>query len=156
MLLTRIPLFRALSEDSTLPASQKIFGSLSAVRTTCHPFRTLIYPLFHPSGRRAILSGHRQTKHHLSGRHGFPFGPFTVTRSFCSSLHPSGRLNSPSGCLSVIDQGFDSFQVKIWEDCFNRPDDKVSRPDMRLLKASSQFKFNRSDDCQHGLEACLS
>jgi hypothetical protein len=32
------------------------FGSLSAVRMTCHPVRTPICPLFHPSGRCAILS----------------------------------------------------------------------------------------------------
>jgi len=34
------------------------FGSLSTVRTTCHPVRTLISPLFHLSGRCAIPSGH--------------------------------------------------------------------------------------------------
>jgi len=33
------------------------FGSLSAIRTTCHPVRTPIYPLFHPSGRRVTPSG---------------------------------------------------------------------------------------------------
>jgi len=33
------------------------FGSLSAFRTTCHPVRTPICPLFHPSRRRAIPSG---------------------------------------------------------------------------------------------------
>jgi len=32
-------------------------GSLPAVRTTYHPARTLIYPLFHPSRRCAIPSG---------------------------------------------------------------------------------------------------
>jgi hypothetical protein len=104
MLFTGIPLFRALSEDSALPASQKIFGSLSAVRTTCHPVWTLICPLFHPSGRRAIPSGRRQTKHHPSGRCVFPSGPYNVSRSFCSSLHSSGRLSSPSGRFLVIDQ----------------------------------------------------
>jgi len=33
------------------------FGSLSAIRTTCHPVRTPICPLFHPSRRRTIPSG---------------------------------------------------------------------------------------------------
>jgi hypothetical protein len=33
------------------------FGSLSAVWMTCHTVQTPIYPLFHPSGRRAIPSG---------------------------------------------------------------------------------------------------
>jgi len=50
--LQGIPLFRSVSEDSTV---RKV-GSLPAVRTTCHPVRTLICPLFHPSGRRAIPS----------------------------------------------------------------------------------------------------
>jgi len=114
------------------------FGSLSAVRTTCHPVQTLICPLFHPSRRRAIPSGRWQNKNPPSGGRGFPSGTFTVSRSFCSSLHPSGRLSSPSGLLSVIDQASDSFQVRIWEDCFNRPD-------ACLHKASSQFKLNRLD-----------
>jgi hypothetical protein len=34
----------------------------------------------------------------------FPSGPYTVSRSFCSSLHPSGHLSSPSGRLSVLEQ----------------------------------------------------
>jgi hypothetical protein len=135
MLLTGIPLFKTLSEDSALPASQKIFGSLSAVRTTCHPVWMLICPRFHPSGRRAIPSGRRQTKHHPSERRGFPSEPFTVSRSFYSSFHPSGRLSSPSGRPSVIDQTSDSFQMQIWEDCLNRPDDVVSLPDALIYKA---------------------
>jgi len=40
--LQGIPLFRSVSEDSALLASQKISGSLSTVRT-------FICPLFHPS-----------------------------------------------------------------------------------------------------------
>jgi hypothetical protein len=34
----------------------------------------------------------------------FPSGPYTVLRSFCSSLHPSGHLSSPSGRISVLEQ----------------------------------------------------
>jgi hypothetical protein len=50
----------ALSQGFHYPeVLQKIFGSLSAVRTTCHPVQTLIYLLFHPSGRSAIPSGHQ-------------------------------------------------------------------------------------------------
>jgi hypothetical protein len=45
-----------------------------------------------------------QTKASSSGRCGFPFGHSSVSRTFCSSLHPSGRLSSPSGRLSVIDR----------------------------------------------------
>jgi len=51
MFLTGISLFRVPSEDSALLASQKNFGSLSAVRTTCHPVRMLICPLFHNFNR---------------------------------------------------------------------------------------------------------
>jgi hypothetical protein len=34
----------------------------------------------------------------------FPSGPYIVSRNFCSSLHPSGHLSSPSGHLSVLEQ----------------------------------------------------
>jgi hypothetical protein len=57
VVLQGIPLFRSVSEDSALLASQKIFGSLSAVKMLVPPVRTLICPLFHPSRRRAIPSG---------------------------------------------------------------------------------------------------
>jgi hypothetical protein len=53
--LQGIPLFRSVSEDSTV---RKV-GSLSAVRMMCHPVRTLICPLLQPSGRRVIPSGHQ-------------------------------------------------------------------------------------------------
>jgi hypothetical protein len=33
-----------------------------------------------------------------------PSGPYTVSRSIYANLHTSGRLSSPSGRLSVIDQ----------------------------------------------------
>jgi hypothetical protein len=75
-------------------------------------------------------------KHHPFERRVIPSGPSPVSRSFCSSLHPSGHLSSPSGRLSV-DQASDSFQVQIREDCCNRSDNVDSRQDVRLLKASS-------------------
>jgi hypothetical protein len=94
---------------------------LPPVRTTCHTVRTPDRLKYHPPGRR-----------------GFPSGPFSVSRSFCYSFHPSGRLSNPSGRLSVVDQASNSFQNQIWENFCNRPD-------ALLLKASSQFKFNRPD-----------
>jgi hypothetical protein len=94
------------------------------------------------------------SKHHSSERCVFSSGPFTVSRSFCSSLHPSGRLSSPSGRLSVFDQASDSFQNYISEDCCNRPDDVDFRPNALFsLRQELQFKFNRSDVCQHGPDA---
>jgi len=65
----------------------------------------------------------------------FLSGPFTASRSFCSSFHLSGRISSPSGRLSVFDQASDSFHVQLWEDWCNRPDDVDSHPDVLLLKA---------------------
>jgi len=99
----------------------------STFRRICTAFKSEISIPCQTSGRRVIPSGcssvhcsirpddvpyppdARQTMHHSSGRCGSPFGPFTVLRSFCSSLHSSGRLNNPSGRLSV-DQASDSFQ----------------------------------------------
>jgi hypothetical protein len=115
----------------------------------------------------------RQTKHHSSGLRGFSSGPSTVSRSFCFSLHPSGRLSSLSGRLSVFEQASDSFQNKIWEDCCNRPDDVDSRPDALLLKARIAVQiqpsgrlsgwsgrvFNRYGNCGFNFnrpDACLS
>jgi len=46
----------------------------------------------------------------------FPSGPYTVSRSFCSSLHLSGPLNSPSRRPSVIDQLQILSKFSIWED----------------------------------------
>jgi hypothetical protein len=46
----------------------------------------------------------------------FPSGPYTVSRSFCSSLHPSGPLSSPSGRPSVIDQLQILSKFSIWKD----------------------------------------
>jgi len=57
MLLSGIPLFRVMSEESELLTKSEDFCSLSAVRTTCLPVQTLNYPLFRPSGRFTIQSG---------------------------------------------------------------------------------------------------
>jgi hypothetical protein len=115
----------------------------------------------------------RQTKHHSSERRGFSSGPSTVSRSFCSSLHPSGRLNSLSGRLSVFDQASGSFQVHIWKDCCNRPNNVDSCPNALLLKARIAIQiqpsrrlsawsgraFNRYENCRFNfnrLDACIS
>jgi len=97
----------------------------------------------------------RRTKHHLSGRR----------------VSPSGHFSSTSGRLSVLDQFQISFQVPRKGRSINRPNDVVSCPNARLLKARiaiqiSPFghltamvrtrvhqrrklnrKFNRLDDC---------
>jgi hypothetical protein len=49
-------------------------------------------------------TGCQTDQHRPSGRRIFPSGPSTISRSFCSSLHPSGPLSSRSERPSVIDQ----------------------------------------------------
>jgi hypothetical protein len=46
----------------------------------------------------------------------FPSEPYTVSRSFCSSLHPSRPLSNPSGRPSMIDQLQILSKFGIWED----------------------------------------
>jgi hypothetical protein len=131
--------------------SQKIFSSLSAVRTI-EPSRPDDHlSLFHPSGRRTIPSG-LQTDQASSVR-----TTFLSVRTMClsvrtlhcvekvlSSLHPSGRFSSTSGHLSVLEQSQISFQVPIKGRSINRPDDVVSRPDACLLKAKIAIQISPS------------
>jgi hypothetical protein len=60
--------FRVMSEDSAFESEEFQVPCQPSGRST-HPVRTPFCPLFHPSGRRIILSGHQTDKHHLSGRH---------------------------------------------------------------------------------------
>jgi hypothetical protein len=53
----------------------------------------------------------------------FPSGPYTVSRSFCASLHTSERLSSPSGRPLVIDQLQILSKFRMREDRYIRPDD---------------------------------
>jgi hypothetical protein len=124
--------------------SQKIFSSLSAVQTI-EPSRPDDHlSLFHPSRRRAIPSG-LQTDQASSVR----TTCLSVWTLYCvekvlSSLHLSGRFSSMSGRLSVLDQFQNSFQVPRKGRSINRPDDVVSRPDARLLKASITIQISPS------------
>jgi hypothetical protein len=68
--------------------------TVPSVQTTCHPVRTPDKPV---SSVRTTCS--------------FRPDPYTVSRSFCSSLYPSGRFSSTSGFLSVLERFSDSFQV---------------------------------------------
>jgi hypothetical protein len=78
----------------------------------------------------------------------FPFGPYTVSRSFCSSLHPSGHLSSPSGRISVLEQSqiLSKFQKK--ED---RSTVRTMWYPVRTcvsLRQELQFKYHRPDVIQ--------
>jgi hypothetical protein len=142
--LTGIPLFRSVSEDYALFASQKTrFPSSRPDDVSSHPDAHLsILPAVWTTCHNVWMLD--RLKHHPSGRRGFLSGPFTVSRSFCSSLHPSGRLSSSSGSLTVFDQASDSFQVQIREDCCNHPDDVDSRPDVLIHKARIEIQIQSS------------
>jgi hypothetical protein len=86
-----------------------------------------ICPLFHPSGRR---------DHSIRTLH--------CIEKVLSSLHPSGRFSSMSGRLSILNQFLISFQVPRKGRSINRPDDVVSRPDARLLKARIAIQISSS------------
>jgi hypothetical protein len=120
----RIPVI--LSDDRAIPA-----GRLSvhcSIRPEDMPYR--------PDAS--------QTKHHPSGRRAFSVRTSTVSRSYCSSLYPSGRLSSPSGHLSVIDQLQILSKFNLREDCFNRPVDVDSRPNTFIHKARISIEISLS------------
>jgi hypothetical protein len=140
-------------------------SSLSAVRTMCHPVRTPICLLFHPSGRQT-------DKHHLSGRCVIPSGCPSVycsirqedvsfrpdvrqTSIICPDdvFLPSGHLHriekllcqlalsgrsSTFGRLSVLERFTDSFQVQ------EREDQSTVRTRISI-RQESQFKINHPD-----------
>jgi len=127
MLQTGIPLFRVKSEEFQ--------SSLSAVRTMCHPVRTLICLLLHPSGRCVIPSGLQTVQHHPSGRRASSIRTLHCIEKLLCQLAPSGRFSSTSGRLSVLERFTNSFQVPRKGKSINRPNDVVYRPDAYLRKA---------------------
>jgi hypothetical protein len=102
----------AVNKDSTY---QSIFRRLCSAKK----IEEFKFPVSRPDDR-AIPSGHpsvhcsirsddvpyrpdsRQTSIIRPDDMFFSFGPSTVSRSFCSSLHPSERLSSPSGRLKSL------------------------------------------------------
>jgi len=134
VVLQEISLFRRVSKDSACK-SENLWFPVS------RPDDCAI-----PSGRLSVQYSirpddvpyppdARQIKHHPSGRRDFLPGRTSVSRSFCSSLNPSGRLSSPPGCLSVNNQLQILSKFNLREDCFNRPNDMDFRPDALLHKA---------------------
>jgi hypothetical protein len=141
------------NKDSTI---QKCFGRI-CIAYKSEDFR---FPVSRPDGR-AIPSRRssvhcsirpddvpyrpdaRQIKHHPSGRRGFLSGPFTVSRSFCSSLHPSSAARPDAlqysiklPILSKIIYGKIAATVRMmW----------ISVRTRFSLRQESQFKFNRPD-----------
>jgi hypothetical protein len=116
VVLQGIPLFRRVSEDSACKSENL------RIPISCLDDRAI------PSGRPTDQASSVRTTY-------IYVRTITISRNYCSSLHPSGRLNSPSGRLSVIDQLQILSKFNLREDCFNRPDDVDSRPDALLHKA---------------------
>jgi hypothetical protein len=110
-----------------------------------HPVQTTIcHCSIRPDGQRAILSG-LQTDQASSVRTTcLSVRTLHCVEKVLSSLHPSGRFSSTSRCLSVLDQFQISFQVPRKGRSINHPDDVVSRPDARLLKARIVIQISPS------------
>jgi hypothetical protein len=117
MLQTGIPLFRVKSEEFQ--------SSLSTVRTMCHPVRTPICLLLHPSGRCVILSGRQTVQHHPSGQRASSVRTLHCIEKLLCHLAPSRRFSSTSGSLSVLERFTNSFQVPRKGRSINRPYDVV-------------------------------
>jgi hypothetical protein len=122
-----IPLFRVKSKEFQ--------SSLSAVRTMCHPVRMPICLLIHPSGRRVIPSGIRQTSIICPVDVFSPSGHLHCFEKLLCKLAPSGHFSSTSRGLSVLKRCTDSSQILRKGRSINRPDDVVSRPDAYLCKS---------------------
>jgi hypothetical protein len=89
---------------------------------------------------------HIRLKHHPSERRGFPSGPSSMSRSFeLLQLAFVWTIQQPvRTTLSVRSSFRISFQIQIWEDCCNRPDDVESRPDALIYKASIAIQIQTS------------
>jgi hypothetical protein len=97
----------AVNRDSTC---QSIFRRLC----TAKKIKDFRFPVSHPDAHlstvpsvRTTCSSRpdaRQTSIICLDDISFPSGPYTLSRSFYSSLHPPGHLSSPSGRLSVLEQ----------------------------------------------------
>jgi hypothetical protein len=101
----------------------------SAVRKTCHTVRTPIC-----------------SKHHPSGRCGFPSGPSPVSRSFELFQLASVRTFRQYIRTTLSVQQASGFlsKTQLWEDCCNRLDDVDSHPDALIDKASIAIQMQTS------------
>jgi hypothetical protein len=128
MLQTGFPLFRVCkSEEFTFPVSRPDDRAILPRRPTAPCAIRLDDVSSRPDARQTSII--RPDEVFISS------GPYIVSRSFCTSLHPSRHFSITSGRLPELDQFLISFQVPRKGRSINRPDDVVSRPDACLLKA---------------------
>jgi len=123
--------------NSEMLQSQKIFSSLSTVRTI-EPFRPNDHlSLFYQFGRCAIPFG-LQTDQASSVRTTcLSVRTLHYVEKVLSSLHQSGRFSSTSGRLSVLDQFQISFQVP-------RKGGSINHSDARFLMARITIQISPS------------
>jgi hypothetical protein len=88
VVLQGIPLFRSISEDSACKSEDFRFPASRSDYRTIPSGRSSVYYSIRPDDV-PYYPDSRQSKHHPFGRCRLPSGPFTASRSFCSSLHPS-------------------------------------------------------------------
>jgi hypothetical protein len=122
-----VPLFRVMSEDSAckseefkFPVSRPDDQAIPSGRPSVHCSIRLDDVSSRPNARQISIIHPDEVF--------IPSRPHTESRSFCASLHPSGRL-------PVLDLFLISFQVPRKGRSINCPDDVISRLDARLLKA---------------------
>jgi hypothetical protein len=137
MLQTGIPLFRVKSEEFQ--------SSMSAVRTMCHPVRTPICLLLHPSGRCVISSGRQTLKHHPSGRRASSVRTLHYIEKLLCQLAPSGRFSSTSGRLSVLNSSLILSKFQEREDQSTVRTMWYPVRTRISVRQESQFKMNRPD-----------
>jgi len=119
-----------VNRDSTIQSLQ-----VRRIQVSCQPSgRPSVQCSIRPDDASSRPNA-RQTSIILPDEVFSPSEPHTVSRSFCASLHPSGRFSIMPGLLPVLDQLMISFQVPRKGRTVNHPDDVVSRPDASLLKA---------------------
>jgi hypothetical protein len=136
----------AVNRDSTFRVVSRLeenSSSLSAVRTMCHPIRTPICLLLHPSGQCVIPSGRQTVQHHPSGQRASSVRTLHCIEKFLFQLDPSGRLSRTSGRLSVLERFTDSFQIQERED---QSTVRMMWYPVRTrvsIRQESQFEFDR-------------
>jgi hypothetical protein len=136
----------AVNRDSTFRVMSRLeenSSSLSAVWTMCHPVRTPICLLLHPSGRCVIPFGRQTVQHHPSGRRASSVRTLHCIEKFLFQLDPSGRLNNKSGRLSVLERFTDSFQIQEREDQSTVRTMWYPVRTRVSIRQESQFEFDR-------------
>jgi hypothetical protein len=127
--------------DSALVTSQKNRFPVSRP-TTCHPVRTLICPLFHPT-YHTVQVPDRSSIIHPNDVY-FRLEPSLYREaSVPACIRPDDSAARPDDVEWLISFRF-SFQVQIREDWCNRLDDVDSRPDALIHKAKIAIQIHPS------------